>query len=205
MMLGLHGRQPDHDRFRWWEIAGASHFDSYGLTASQQDDGTLSPADLAALIAPVDEVRGMRAPGLINSGPQQHYVLNAAMASLEGWVRHGTPPPQAPRLETEPGPEPALARDALGMARGGIRTPWVDVPVAVLSGQGYDDEVFTAMFGRTGPFSSEQLARLYRGGRDEYLAAFEHRLAEAIANGFILPADRDEILALAAAACPISP
>jgi Alpha/beta hydrolase domain len=203
MMAGIRGRQPDHDRFRWWEIAGASHFDTYGLTASQHDDGSLSPSELAALVAPVDEVRGMKSAGLINSGPQQHYVLNAALAGLEGWVRHGIKPPNAPWIVTESGPEPALAREDLGISRGGIRTPWVDVPVASLSGQGHEGEVFTAMFGRTRPFEAEELARLYPGGRAEYLAAFERALDSAISAGFILPADRDEIRSLAAAACPL--
>jgi hypothetical protein len=203
MMAGIRGRQPDHDLFRWWEIAGASHFDTYGLTASQRDDGTLSPPELAALVAPVDEVRGMRAAGLINSGPQQHYVLNAAMYWLEGWVRGDGKPPSAPWLQSGAGPEPSITRDELGIAVGGIRTPWVDAPVAALSGQGHEGEVFTAMFGTTRPFDADELARLYPGGRDEYLAAFERRLEEAIAAGFILPADRDEIRALASAACPL--
>jgi Alpha/beta hydrolase domain len=204
MMAGVRGRQPDNDRFRWWEIAGAAHFDSYGLIASQSDDGTLSPAELAALIAPVDEVRGMKSTGLINSGPQQHYVLNAATAGLEAWVRHGTPPPSGRWIESEPGPEPALARDELGISRGGIRTPWVDTPVAAFSGQGFPGEVFTALFGSTHPFDRAQLGRLYRDGRAGYLAAFEQRLGEAIEAGFILAVDGDEIMSLASAACPLA-
>ena len=47
-----------------------------------------------------------------------------------------------------------------------------------------------------------KLARLYPNGRKQYLADFEGCLDQAIAAGFILTADRDEILALAAAACP---
>jgi hypothetical protein len=204
MMAGVRGRQPDHGRFRWWEIAGAAHFDTYGLIASQSDDGTLSPSELAALIAPVDEVRGIKSAGLINSGPQQHFVLNAAIASLEAWVRHGQPPPGAPWIESKPGPEPALERDDLGIARGGIRTPWVDAPVAALSGQGNPGEVFTALFGSTHPFDRVQLARLYPDGRSEYLATFAQRLEESIEAGFILAVDRDEIRSLASAACPLN-
>jgi hypothetical protein len=204
MMAGIRGRQPDHDRFRWWEIAGAAHFDTYGLVASQSDDGTLSPSELAELTAPVDEVRGMKSAGLINSGPQQHYVLNAAIAWLEAWVVRGTRPPSAPWLRSEPGPESVLTRDDFGIARGGIRTPWVDAPVVGLSGEGYQGEVFMAMFGSTRPIDPEQLSQLYPAGRADYLAVFERRLEEAIAAGFILAVDRDEILSLASAACPLA-
>jgi hypothetical protein len=204
MMHGLRGRQDDSEKFRWWEIAGASHFDSYGLIASQTDDGTLRPADLAALLAPPDEFLGMQLPGPVNSGPQQHYVLNAAIAHLDAWVRHGTPPPEADRMANEESEEPMLVRDGHGIAKGGIRTPWVDVPVAVLSGEGHEGDVFTAIFGSTRAFDGEQLAQTYPGGREEYLAAFAKSADSAIAEGFILAEDRDEILALGEAACPLS-
>ena len=42
--------------------------------------------------------------------------------------------------------------------------------------------------------------RLYPGGKKEYLKKFEASLASAIKAGFILPADRQEILDLAAIA-----
>jgi hypothetical protein len=199
LMAGIRGRQADGERFRWWEIAGAAHFDTYGLIASQADDGTLSASELAALMAPTDSVMGMPAPGLFNSGPQQHYVLNAALAHLQAWVRDGTAPPIAPRIESEPGDEPILRRDQLGITIGGIRTPWVDVPVAVLSGQGYEGELFLGLFGRTVPFDTEQLGRLYPEGREQYLAAFQRHLDQAVDAGFVLPADRDEIFAVAEA------
>jgi hypothetical protein len=202
MFAGVRARQPDNDRFRLWEIAGAAHFDTYGLIAAHQDDGSLTAPELAALLAPVDEVMGQKAASLVNSGPQQHYVLNAAIAHLEAWVRQGSPPPGADRLATTEGDDPALVLDELGIVRGGVRTPWVDAPVAVLSGLGQEGALFTALFGVTRPFSDEQLHRLYPNGREQYLATFERRLDEAIASGFILQADRGEILALTAAACP---
>ena len=202
MMAGIRGRQPDNESFRWWEIAGASHFDTYGLIASQKDDGTLSAAELAALVAPADEVMGMKTGGPINSGPQQHYVLNAAVAHLDAWVRKGTPPPSAPWIESVAGDEPILVRDDLGITRGGLRTPWVDTPVAVLSGQAQDGEVFTAMFGSTKPFDKTVLAKLYPDGRAQYLASFERHLDQAIAAGHLLEFDRAEMLDLAAAAAP---
>ncbi|TMC07006.1 MAG: hypothetical protein E6J41_17205 [Chloroflexi bacterium] len=204
MLGGVRGRQPDSDRFRLWEIAGAAHFDTYGLVAAHRDDGTISAAELASLMAPTDEVIGQKAAALVNSGPQQHYVLNAALAHLESWVRHGSPPPAAERFEITGGESPALVLDELGNVRGGVRTPWVDVPVAVLSGLGQQGAVFTVLFGVTRPFDDAELDRLYPNGREQYLAAFERRLDEAIGAGFLLEADRAEILGVAAAACPAS-
>jgi hypothetical protein len=204
MMAGIRGRQPDTQRFRWWEIAGAAHFDSYGLIASQQDDGTLAPGELAALMAPVDEIFDMKMSGLINSGPQQHYVLNAAIAHLESWAREGTPPPSSEWIENDPNDELVLLRDEVGNVRGGVRTPWVDVPVAVLSGQAADGDMFLPLFGTTVPFDEAQVKMLYPGDVAQYLEMFESRLDEAIEAGFILDADRPEILAVAAKAFPVS-
>jgi alpha/beta hydrolase family protein len=203
MMSGIRARQPDNEHFRLWEIAGAAHFDTYGLLASRHDDGTLNAADLAALLAPTDEALGHKAAALVNAGPQQHYVLNAALAHLESWFRQGRPPPTASRLETTEGGDPVLVLDDFGIVRGGVRTPWVDAPVAALSGLGQTGRVFTALFGTTRPFNDAELAQLYPEGRDQYLTAFERCLGEAIDSGFILQADRDEILALAAAGCPL--
>jgi hypothetical protein len=60
----------------------------------------------------------------------------------------------------------------------------------------------TALFGSTRPFDSGQLTQLYPEGRDQYLAAFTADLDRAIEAGFILFADREEILAVVAAAWP---
>ena len=73
-------------------------------------------------------------PAPVNSGPQHHYVAQAAIAHLDRWARGGPPPPRSPWLETDPGDPMRLLTDDAGIARGGIRTGWVDVPVAALSG-----------------------------------------------------------------------
>jgi len=193
---GGRARQPDSDRFRLWELAGAAHFDTYGLIASQIDQEGIAVEALARGMAPTDKPMGLPADSPVNSGPQQHYVLNAAMAHLDRWVREGTPPPEAPRLE---GPDAAnaLARDGLGIVRGGIRTPWVDTPSAVLSGDAPGGDGFMFLFGKTVALDDAALARLYPGGRDEHLRRFESETARAVGAGFLLQADTDEIVALA--------
>jgi len=125
---GGRARQPDSDCFRLWELAGAAHFDTYGLVASQIDQEGVSIEELARKMAPTDKPMGLPADSPVNSGPQQHYVLAAALSHLDRWVRDGTPPPRAPRLESSNPDGRELVRDDLGIVRGGIRTPWVEAP-----------------------------------------------------------------------------
>jgi hypothetical protein len=190
-------RQPDTDRLRLWEIAGAAHADTYLLVASGADDGSLAPEALAKLLAPTREFLGIQTNELMNAGPQQHYVLQAALAHLERWAGGGAPPPHAPLLELGSGGNP-FALDALGIAKGGLRTPWVDAPTAVLSGFGQSGAEFAFLFGTTRPFQAATLARLYPGGRSEFLARFAKATAEALSAGFLLEEDAPEIRALAA-------
>jgi hypothetical protein len=201
-MGGGLARGPDGERFRLWEVAGAAHADTYLIKGAALDTGALSAGELAAALAPVTEVHGFSTGTPINSGPQQHYVAQAALAQLDSWVRGGAAPAEAARLElAEEGG--AFAADRHGIALGGVRTPWVDVPVAVLSGLGQEGGAgFTFLFGTTRPFSAQQLGQLYPGGRASYLEQFGKSLDQAVAKGFILEADAEEIRQLAAAAYP---
>jgi hypothetical protein len=195
--LGSAGaRQPDGERFRLWEIAGAAHADTYLLIASAQDDGSLPAEKLAALLAPTAEAYGMKMGEPMNSGPQQHYVLQAALSHLERWAGGGAAPPSAPPLELADGASP-FELDENGIARGGLRTPWVDAPSAVLSGLGQSGAEFAFLFGTTRELDAGARARLYPGGRSEFVSRFEQATDEALAAGFLLEADAAEIRALA--------
>jgi hypothetical protein len=89
-------------------------------------------------------------------------------------------------------------RDDLGIACGGVRTPWVDAPFAVLSGLGQPGDM-TELFGTTQPIDDEALAARYPGGRDEYVERFRTATKDAVEAGFLLAADAAEIEALGAA------
>jgi hypothetical protein len=199
-MYGFGARCADSDNTRLWEIAGAAHFDTWGMIAAHDDDGSLPAARLAELAAPTDEPLGMKSDEPINCGPQQHYVLMAALAHLDRWAREGTPAPHAPLLETTgEGDTLALDLDDHGNVRGGLRTPWVEVPTAVLSGRGAVGAGFTMLFGITRPFDSATLGALYPGGVDEYLGKFESALEESRSNGYLLAEDVPEIVGVARA------
>lgn len=194
---GGRARQPDAERFRLWEVAGAAHFDTYGIVAAHRDQQGVSVEELAGAMVPTDELLGMVSDHPVNSGPQQHYVLNAAFSQLERWVRDGTPASEAPRLEAADTAASELVRDDLGIVRGGIRTPWVEAPTAVLSGDPPGGEGFLFLFGKTVVLDAATLARLYPGGEVEHRARFDAATAEAVDAGFLLEADADEIRELA--------
>ena len=190
-LKGYHAaRQPETDRLRVWEIAGTAHADNYLFAVGFIDSGTQPAEKLAAAYAPTSEMLGRKLDRPMNFGPQHHYVVEAALRQLDRWVQTGHPAPRAAELKLAEGKSPKLAVDANGLAEGGIRTPWVDVPTAVLSGAG-------SMVGFGKPFDAATLKRLYPGGKAEYLRKFEESLDASIRAGFLLPDDRSEILQLA--------
>ena len=170
-------RQPDSDRLRSWEVAGTAHADAY-------------------LIGPAAAMLGC--DWRINEGPQR-FVAQAALHALNQWVREGTPPPRAPVIELA-GQDPAvIARDAAGIALGGVRTPAVDVPACTLSGEGPPGSgALGWLVGSTTPLDDAALLRRY-GGRAGYLDAYARAADEAIGQGFLLPVHRADLLAAAQA------
>lgn len=195
-------RQPDNEWLRVWEIPGAAHADNYTIQVAPIDSGSAPLADIVAAYAPTNMLMGQQLDHYINFGPQHHYVVQAAIAALDGWVRTGEPAPSAAPIavgETEPR-HPIL--DANGLAEGGIRTPWVEVPIARTSGVSTDENIMAAIFGSGEPFDADTLRRLYPGGAPEYLERFTAALDASIRCGFILGEDRAEILDLAAATYP---
>jgi hypothetical protein len=202
LLGGGRADQRDTDGVRLWELAGAAHADTYILSASRHDDGKLGPGRLAELLRPTSDLMIGKTDTPINAGPQQHYVGQAALSHLVRWVADGMPPPPAPRLDRDDEGS-AFRLDQHGNAKGGIRSPWVEVPTAVLSGLGQSGETFAMLFGRTEPFDDATLATIYPNGKVEYLEKFTASLDVAIADGFILGEDRPEILGVAAASYPL--
>ena len=195
LILGsLSARQPDSTHVRTWELAGSAHADTYTLFVGANDLGD-SP-EAAKLIVTANPIPGIiMCATPINSGPQ-HFVLNAAIAALEGWVRDGTAPPSAPLIEVDAGPPAAIARDDDGNALGGIRTSYVDVPLAQLSGEGQGGGGFCGIFGTTVPFDQATLQARYPTHAG-YVAAVAASTDAALAAGFLLPADAALIKAAA--------
>jgi Alpha/beta hydrolase domain len=166
--------QPDSSDVHVWEVAGTAHGDAFVAGPALQE----LHCDLR-----------------INAGPQE-FVVRAAVSGLERWVRTGKAPASAPRLDHA---GPVLHRDALGIAIGGVRTPPVDVPVAVQSGEAAPgSKALCALFGSSRAFSPARLRTLY-GSKAQYLQKFDAAAQQAVDAGHVLSADEAALQAQAEA------
>jgi len=179
-------RQPDSDHFRYWEVAGASHVSLQAIASSaprQERDFGFS--------LPLDELQGINQVSLAP-------VVDAATHHLQAWVTEDIGPPVQPRIEFA-GDPPEIVRDENGMARGGIRLPEVEVPLAHNSALRKGPDIFSRLVGSHETFSSQRLRELY-GSRETYLGRFEQAARAAVTASVVLPRDVDPMLAGAAAA-----
>lgn len=197
-----YARQPENDRLRVWEIPGAAHADNYTIQVAAIDSGSAPLDDIVAAYAPTKMLMGQELGHHINFGPQHHYVVQASIAALDRWVRTGEPAVSAEPIKVRETDRPEPHLDGNGLAQGGIRTPWVDAPIARTSGVSAEESVMSAIFGSGELFDTATLQRLYPGGAADYLEKFTASLDATIGSGFVLPADREEILQLAAAMYP---
>lgn len=196
-------RQPDSDNIVLWEVAGTAHGDVYSISLGVGPQDVGDNPDIAAVVevaSPIPGILDCSAP--INSGPQ-HYVMNAAIHALIRWAGGGEPPASAPRMEVvevevDPDAEGRQAShepvtDENGNILGGIRTAWVDVPVATLTGNPPAGDSFCGLFGTTTLFTEEKLTELY-GDSETYIDLVEASLAQSVADGFLMQPDADLIL-----------
>jgi len=193
LLNSLPSNQADSRMFRLWEVAGTAHADAYTLNLGHADVG-----DDPSIARVIETTQGAPIPGLIecdlpiNSGPA-HWVLKAGLRGLIDWIRGGKPLPEAPRLTVNEA-RTAFQLDPLGNVLGGIRTNYVDAPVAVLSGLGQTANGFCRIYGTTELFEAAQLADLYPT-KQSYLEAVNRSVDAAVDGGFLLPADAELIVA----------
>jgi len=168
-------RQPNTPRIRTWEVAGTAHADAYQLGGAGNILGCTTPP---------------------NDGPQ-HEVAQAAFTAFTRWVGGGRPPPTPAPYRLASTHPATLALDRHGNVIGGVRTPAVDVPISTLSGKApKGSSLICSFFGSATPFSQAELVSLYHT-TSAYVAAYAASLDKAIADGYILPADRAPLLAQA--------
>jgi hypothetical protein len=156
-------RRPDSDvapnLFRIFEVAGMSHNDS------RDQPATVFPGCAEPL---------SRFP----YGPMTFMGLQWVI----DWAAFGKVPPHADYIEVNAGPPRSLVFDEFGNAKGGVRTPHLDVPiyryVTPNTGPGLCSQT-----GRQLIFSDEVLLQLYPNN-GTYVSKFNKRLGELERAGF---------------------
>ena len=183
---------PDNPTLRTWQIAGASHVPAYSTGTDASDFrttlGGIQTREFGAA-PPVD---------CTNPGPSQvtsWTAFHAAYDALDTWVHKGVAPRTAqPLAIIDPGPPANLARDANGIALGGIRLPDVEVPVGLNDGINSPASVdnplssFCVLYGTHRDFTKAQLDTLYHGDRD-YRRQVADDVRRLEGQGFLLPED----------------
>jgi hypothetical protein len=145
------------DKFRLYEIAGASHIDGaayFGLP-SLQDQAASGATPQGNAAWPLTSKCDPDIP--LTALPVMSYVFNAAFDNLEKWVRTGTAAPRAPRIELKDG---AVALDQFGNGLGGVRSPYVDVPVATYTTTSPGPSTCREL-GHKIPFDAARMSMLY--------------------------------------------
>ena len=193
-------RQPETEFFRGWEAAGTAHADYYDLGGGGFDtgDGKNDLTYFNSMLAPPKDVYDnlITCAAGINTGPHT-YILRSALRNFNQWVTKNQVPASQPQLEVDAAGT-GYNMDELGIAKGGIRTPHVDVPISVLTGLGQKGNAFCSLFGGTVPLTAEVLTTRY-GSHDSFVAKFSDSARNAAATGAILKDDVEHLIAAAKA------
>ena len=187
-------RRPDSDepgnRFRRYEIAGASHIDHFAFDHALPNFADQVAAVGAALgtgpewplAAPCDPVIPL------STDPRLKYAYDAVVVSLDQWARKGTAPPRASAIEVKDG---AVVLDQAGNGVGGVRSPWVDVPSATYfttsPGPGTCREL-----GHTVAFDKARMDSLY-GSDKNYQSKFAQSVDQLVKAGWFTASDGKKI------------
>jgi hypothetical protein len=184
-------RQPDTDRFRFWEVAGTAHV--AGRSPLAEGRLRLLERDGISLGA---QLFGVAADGDPANELSYYDVQRAAMDHMLRWVATGTPPPSQPLIEIEPGEPPTIRRDQDGNALGGIRIPDLVLPTGQHCGA-RPGNVFQSLPGFTRRFPPDQLKARYPSV-EAYVKAYARAVDDGVAAGFLRAEDAPQLKATGA-------
>ena len=214
---GLAYRRPDSDdpddRYRLWEVPGASHVSNDSndpvliLQLNLAELGRISTAQLDAIGCAHQEfvdgpARGVPSVVDPNNFPFS-FVVNAAFANLIHWIEDGRRPPHADLIELDTSTmPPTIARDDFNNAKGGVRTPFLDVPTATyvpIDTVAHTTQFsgFCILYGYNVPFDRDTLGSLYATHR-EYVERVRNEAVELAQQRLWLDADAEDAVNRAA-------
>lgn len=170
--------QADSNVLRVWQVAGAAHADRTFLNAvavNAARDGVPTTDPTTCGMPAGSEVRFA-------------HVVNQAHSWLVLWIAAGVAPPTSPAIQIIADPPPRrIARNALGLAQGGIRLADIEVPVGFNTGVN-TGSAFCRLFGTHIDFDASGLNQLYPSRR-AYVEQVTVTTLDNFFKGFIGVAD----------------
>jgi len=165
VLTSLAARRPDsdepNDRYRLYEVPGGYHLDKFPYVALPSMEDAKAGGNVQGT---PDWPFAQRCDPeiLLADHPLVVYLLDAALANLDLWARKGTPPPRAERIALKDADtaKPSLVTDKYGAGVGGVRSFYVEIPVASYS-PGSPGPGLCATQGHTFPFDWGTLEGLY--------------------------------------------
>lgn len=183
----------DAENQRWWDLAGASHvsLDEMRDYVDPQvlRDGLQQLDGVAVGLTALLDSTHQGPKGQLWSRVPNGDLVKAALHALDRWIGDRVAPASAPRLQFDM--PRRLCRDALGVAKGGIRYAALEVPRSYNQGVGPEG---VALAGSHQDFGPEEMTRRY-GSAKVYRARVEAVLSSNLREGFLLPAEAERIRA----------
>lgn len=167
------------DRYRHYEITGDSHVGTRGITDPLTVFSTLK--------------NGVKPGEHLSQFPAAE-LMRAAVFNFVEWLIKGVAPPKAFPIEVADG---QIVRDQFGNAKGGVRSPYVDVPSVhyIASAPTVEgDNPFRRLIGLQEPFPPEKLQSLYKS-RANYLKRFNQDIDKMVAGRWLRPKDAEQLKA----------
>lgn len=161
------------DQYRMYEWAGMGHLDS--RFDVRLDGACANPVSTIPLEA----------------------LMSTSLDYLFKWVDKGQVPPRAPRIEMNGN---AMVLDDNGNPKGGIRSPYLDVPLVkytaqspAAAGKTGDAPLLCGLSNYMTPISADKLKAMYKDKKG-YVKKFESRLKEIEKAGWALPVYHDLVV-----------
>lgn len=165
----------------------------YELTSSPHTD----PA--SPLIPDNSEIEKTKNPPKILDGEYRYevnniqlaYYVNSAFEFLHQWANKGITPPKSLMIERDEKGYPL--KDQFGNGLGGLRSPYIDVPIATyhpnaIADQSQIDQSVGNVNGSMDYFDSDQIKALYQN-REDYLKQLQEAINEQVREGWLLEND----------------
>jgi len=171
-----------------YEVAGAAHSALEIPGAPRRIVGTPTDEEVE-IVAPKSFDLSLMVRLMLGSAERSDFVwrpvVRAAYENLKLWANEGIRPPQTPFLEYDE--QLRVARDEWGNARGGLRLPYIDAPLAQYTGS-ISDAGLGGTIGTKEPLPDATLKALYPN-QAVYVEKFSQATDRVVSSRLVLPED----------------